>query len=824
MSVSAQKMSEFEIGLDKLLYRTNNEVLIYSQCLSNMHKLLSEKTKLNPYAFENCQQQTAWEETCIRNIGFCNSLKQQYPEIAESMSKIDAISKKINTDLKLERLNLIELDSIFSEFELANLKLNTASKPFRIKWADLALKQLPKEISDYLKLEQSAFSEIKYNLQTNIKSLFPEDILMKNLIETDSQLVFIEMISGQNNTVKNVLGAISSSQNNKRYFLNELSYSKRNTTDFRNDLFYQIHNHYNNSLVQMLVVHYKVNYSIFVPVLPSNNKFAKSNENLEPAYKQLNSEIFSGAVTHWNFKDADALAVLTLALNKAIRCLNIMTSGIYSLKQDLDRKKAGTSKTVYFNPGVNTNIGDLLGAVGRLKQSKNEVCPLIAAQTQNLILLIQDCTFLFEEIRMTIKDKDKISENFENLEQDLKKYRLLIIDLEKQVSVLNNNINYANSKHSKGTDSWTKTALALESYCELLRDELNTVEKSALKYETKDNGVSFDFNKTEQSYTTLIEQETSLLSGIKKIGRHHGKCPFGIFEDVADKGLSCHQMLILHIDSLEYPYQIGCCDGYSGAVTGYNTTLEYYNKFSLQGSERETEFAKIDHPIPVVNRVVLYKTLLLPEMTLVKISQKKDTVLAVYQNTLAEISKDYIQKCKPNNILFLIDVSGSMQGKDKLEHFKQDLYSIAGFMREEDLISIVSFEGKAILQLKKSTVLNRNKWEKAIDNLKSSGGTHFEDGLAFAYDYMQQNLESHYNNRVLLISDGEFEVSEKLKKMVADALKNNRIVFSALVYNSLAQVYPKIQELTNSGGGSYSLISGKSDGTLLLFKEFAVLK
>ena len=128
------------------------------------------------------------------------------------------------------------------------------------------------------------------------------------------------------------------------------------------------------------------------------------------------------------------------------------------------------------------------------------------------------------------------------------------------------------------------------------------------------------------------------------------------------------------------------------------------------------------------------------------------------------------------------------------------------------------------MQLKKSTVLNRNKWEKAIDNLKSSGGTHFDDGLAFAYDYMQQNLESHYNNRILLISDGEFEVSEKLKKMVADALKNNRIVFSALLYNSLAQVYPKIQELTNSGGGSYSLISGKSDGTLLLFKEFAVLK
>ena len=128
------------------------------------------------------------------------------------------------------------------------------------------------------------------------------------------------------------------------------------------------------------------------------------------------------------------------------------------------------------------------------------------------------------------------------------------------------------------------------------------------------------------------------------------------------------------------------------------------------------------------------------------------------------------------------------------------------------------------MQLKKSTVLNRNKWEKAIDNLKSSGGTHFDDGLAFAYDYMQQNLKSHYNNRILLISDGEFEVCEKLKKMVADALKNNRIVFSALLYNSLAQAYPKIQELTNSGGGSYSLISGKSDGTLLLFKEFAVLK
>jgi Ca-activated chloride channel homolog len=145
-------------------------------------------------------------------------------------------------------------------------------------------------------------------------------------------------------------------------------------------------------------------------------------------------------------------------------------------------------------------------------------------------------------------------------------------------------------------------------------------------------------------------------------------------------------------------------------------------------------------------------------------------------------------------------------------------------MRAEDLISIVSFEGKAVLQLKKTGVLDRKKWEKAIDNLKSSGGTHFADGIDFAYTYMKENLEKGYNNRILLVSDGEFEVSDNIKQMVENAAKDNQIVFSALIYNPKAEVYPKIQYLAKRSGGNYSLISSKSDGVPMLYLEFAILK
>ena len=140
-----------------------------------------------------------------------------------------------------------------------------------------------------------------------------------------------------------------------------------------------------------------------------------------------------------------------------------------------------------------------------------------------------------------------------------------------------------------------------------------------------------------------------------------------------------------------------------------------------------------------------------------------------------EMTKNYIEKCKPNNILFLVDISSSMRSKDKLDHFKNDLLKIKNLMREEDKISIITFQGEAHIKLKQTPILRDKKWIKVFEKLKGSGGTHFNEGLSFAYSYMKEMLASEYNNRILLISDGEFNISHQSLDLIQESSKNEHI-------------------------------------------------
>ena len=188
------------------------------------------------------------------------------------------------------------------------------------------------------------------------------------------------------------------------------------------------------------------------------------------------------------------------------------------------------------------------------------------------------------------------------------------------------------------------------------------------------------------------------------------------------------------------------------------------------------------------------------------------------------MTKAYIERCKPNNIIFLIDISASMNEQKKLQHFKDDLYSIAQLMRPEDMISIVSFEGKSTLELKQTTVTNHKKWEKAIEKLSGTGGTRFNEGLSFTYDYMQKILQPDFNNRVVLISDGAFKISDASIAMVQRLEQTQQIAFSALIYHPEAPVYTEISNLTTIGKGNYSTVASRESGAMTLFGEFSVLK
>lgn len=824
----AQKLSDYEKKLDRLLYNTNSYIVEFDGCLSGLYAIAAKGQKINKYSQSSCNHETPWDVAHIQDSAFYQSVAQSHPELFKSFNKLNEVCKQVVIDLKMERLDETKLSNHFERFEKSCQSLQLNSEALRSKWRKEALLLLPKELANYMEHNFQQFKDLQHYLRQDLAANFPEALLRKNLEDTDSLLVLLEVKSEQDSKLKLLMYSIQGCQQNKKYYLNELDFKNTQSAKYRNDFYYQIHNHYNNGLVQMLRTHYNTPYSLFIPIKPFHNQTAEKTKLPDVRFKTVHTETYEKPINHWNFKDADALGELTGTLNLAVRKTNQNTVALFKLQAEIEQRRTRGRGTVKLYHEFSLNLGDIEGALGRLKPgsgNQNEAFPLISTQVNNLMALLEDTKIIYQLIELQLDDEARKPDDFEAIEALVQQYRQLMQDFEAQLKVLEKNINKANSPKLMGQDNWSKTTRALEGYCQELRAEANAVEGKTLTESAANN---YDYTKIEKAYQSLLEQEINMMSGIKKLGSSNGNCPYGTFEDVLDRGLEQHRKALRFQDSTHIPFS----EGYARLIDVYNNALEYYNKFSRQGSERDSDYAKYYHKTPVVNALLLYKAVqlpaaktILPPTPIPPPAPKKDTTVAPSPKKEAtKMTKEYIQGCKPNNILFLIDISASMKSKEKLEHFKNDLVSIKALMRPEDKISIISFEGKCVIELKQSSILDQNKWEKVIDKLSSSGGTRFNEGLELAYDYMYKITDPKYNNRVVLISDGEFMVNDKSTALVQVAGQNHQIAFSALIYNSHAMLLEKILALTALTTGNYALITGKDDGAAVLFEEFSILK
>lgn len=112
----------------------------------------------------------------------------------------------------------------------------------------------------------------------------------------------------------------------------------------------------------------------------------------------------------------------------------------------------------------------------------------------------------------------------------------------------------------------------------------------------------------------------------------------------------------------------------------------------------------------------------------------------------------------PVNLVFLIDVSGSMKGEDRLGLAKRSLKGLTKGLREDDSIAIVTFSDGTRTVLDPTPARDKQRIESAINRLKAGGSTGGEKGLEHAYSVADHQFSSDAVNRVILISDGDFNV------------------------------------------------------------------
>jgi Ca-activated chloride channel family protein len=180
-------------------------------------------------------------------------------------------------------------------------------------------------------------------------------------------------------------------------------------------------------------------------------------------------------------------------------------------------------------------------------------------------------------------------------------------------------------------------------------------------------------------------------------------------------------------------------------------------------------------------------------------------------------------KLPASNLVFLIDVSGSMSATNKLPLLKESMKVLVNQLRADDKVAIVVYAGAAGLVLpptsgdKKMTIID------ALDKLQSGGSTAGGAGIKLAYKIAKENFIKDGNNRVVLATDGDFNVGaasdNDMQRMIEEERKSG-VFLTCLGYGMGNYKDSKMETLANKGNGNYAYIDNIQEANRFLGKEF----
>ena len=175
------------------------------------------------------------------------------------------------------------------------------------------------------------------------------------------------------------------------------------------------------------------------------------------------------------------------------------------------------------------------------------------------------------------------------------------------------------------------------------------------------------------------------------------------------------------------------------------------------------------------------------------------------------------------NIVFLIDVSGSMEEPNKLPLVKASMKLLVDQLRNKDKVAIVVYAGNAGLVLPSTPGENKQAIKQAIDGLEAGGSTAGGEGIQLAYKIARENFIRDGNNRIILATDGDFNVGVSSDDDLVRLIENERksgVFLSVLGFGMGNYKDNKMQQLADKGNGNHSYIDNINEARKVLVSEF----
>jgi Ca-activated chloride channel family protein len=178
----------------------------------------------------------------------------------------------------------------------------------------------------------------------------------------------------------------------------------------------------------------------------------------------------------------------------------------------------------------------------------------------------------------------------------------------------------------------------------------------------------------------------------------------------------------------------------------------------------------------------------------------------------------------PSNLVFLLDISGSMNDANKLPLLKESFKTLVDQLTEKDRVSIVTYAGEDRVVLESTSCENKSLIKDAIDNLEAGGSTNGEGGINKAYDIAAENLLKNGNNRVILATDGDFNIGQSSDGELTRLIEEKRdagVFLTILGYGMGNYKDSKMESLADHGNGNSFYIDDIRESNRVLVTNLA---
>lgn len=178
----------------------------------------------------------------------------------------------------------------------------------------------------------------------------------------------------------------------------------------------------------------------------------------------------------------------------------------------------------------------------------------------------------------------------------------------------------------------------------------------------------------------------------------------------------------------------------------------------------------------------------------------------------------------PSNLVFLLDVSGSMNSPDKLPLLKNAFRLLVNQLRKSDRVAVVVYAGASGLALPSTPGSNKQKIMDALNRLQAGGSTAGAAGIELAYQVADKYFVKGGNNRVILATDGDFNVGQSSDEAMVQLIESKRdkgIYLSVIGFGTGNYKDSKMEKLADNGNGNYAYIDNLKEAQKVLVNEMS---